>query len=958
MGKLTHGAILALLLASSPAVEAWAQTAGATTAAIDGAVKDSTGAALPGVTVTATSPALQGAQTVVTNEEGVYRIPALPPGLYRIAYEMPGFASVVREGQRLAVGFNATINVALQVSTVQETVTVEGASPVVDQRASKLVANFDAEKLAAMPNSRDLWSILAVSPAVQVQRFDVGGSTAGTQTGYSVYDTKADQHRPTVEGMVMTEGTGAAGFYYDYGSFAEVSVGTGSHGADMGWPGVVTAFVAKSGGNSYSGRFYLDYQNEGIQATNIDEDQIARGLGARAGGGLGPTDLNRLSRYYDVNADLGGFVKRDRLWFYTSFRNQQIDVRYPNYPVDIFVTKLHNISGKGTYTLSRNNKLIGYTQWGLKQQPTRLDTFLIGSSAAIHTSPDSTWNQRYWGGVTKLEWNSVLSSKAYLELRGGRFGYDWPNRRNAEAPSIQDIGNNQVFGANRNWQQDIRRDQVIGALSYFQDGWAGSHNFKVGGEVFRETIDYIRGRPGESDATTFPGDVLQVLRNGTPIEVYHFASGTTSENGLWTTALYLNDTWQVNDRTTVNAGLRYERYQSFLPAQERPASRFFPDVISFDAVDDVMTWNLLSPRLGVNFDLTGSGKTLLKANYSQYWWNPGTGLGVNVNNNSSDWYRRYAWTDANGSGLWEPGEEGRLLASQGGAGSATIDPNLKDTYTREVAGWLEHELMSNFGIRTGVVYRRIGNLYQRNNANRPFSAYDVPVTIQDPGPDGRAGTADDGGTFQGYNLNAAALALPTVGLVENVPGESEFYTFEISGTRRMSGRWSLMTAYSYRWNDDHSTGYFGNSLRALESPSNPNDLVNTDEGRYNFSTWAYKLSGTYDAPFGVRIAPTFRYQAGQPFGRTFVATLNYGSQRILAEPIDTQSQDAIALVDVRLEKSISLGRGQMLSGVLDIYNMANSNAEQNINWSSGSTYLNPSNIVGPRIVRFGIRFDW
>lgn len=234
--------------------DVYAQSAGATTTAIDGTVTDDSGAALPGVTVTATSSVLQGTRTALTNEAGAYRLPQLPPGDYTLAYELQGFATMVREQQRLGVGFNATINVQMQISTLEETLTVTGEAPIVDRTASRIVTNFDAQKLDSLPNARDLWSLLAASPAVQLQRVDVGGSAAGTQTGYAAYETKADQHRPMIEGMVMTEGTGAAGFYYDYGSFEEVSVGTGSHSAEMGWPGVASALVSKSGGNAYHGR--------------------------------------------------------------------------------------------------------------------------------------------------------------------------------------------------------------------------------------------------------------------------------------------------------------------------------------------------------------------------------------------------------------------------------------------------------------------------------------------------------------------------------------------------------------------------------------------------------------------------------------------------------------------------------------------------------------------------------
>jgi hypothetical protein len=949
------GSLVVLLTLAVFGGEARAQTAGATSAAIDGTIADSSGAPLPGVTITVSSRMLQGQRVVVTSTDGVYRVPQLPPGEYRIAYELSGFATVIRERQQLAAGFNATIDLKMEVSTMQETVTVEGASPVVDQKASTVTTNFDEEKLATLPSSRDIWSILAVSPAVQVQRVDVGGSTAGTQTGYSAYDTKSDQHRPMVEGMVLTEGTNAAGFYYDYGSFSEVTVSSGSHAADMGWPGIRSSFISKSGGSQYRGRAYLDYQNGDIQSFNIDEDQ-AQFL--RAGGGLEARDLNRMVNYRDVNLDAGGYIKKDVLWWYGSFRDQEINVRYPNFPVKPFATQLRNYTAKGTYTLNANNKLVGYTQWGRKAQPNRLDYYTTSSSAAIHTSEESTWNQGLLGNVWKGEWNSVLSDRMFLEVRGGRFGYEWTNDRYGSSPSYQDLGNNLVTGSNRNWGQNIGREQVSGALSFYKDNWLGAHNFKIGGEVFRESIDYLRGLPGNGgDGTTFTGNVLHVLRNGAPVEIYQFAGPTASQNGLWTYGAYLSDTWQLSRRATLNLGVRYDRYRGFIPAQGMPASTFFPEARRVDAVDNVFTWNLFSPRLGFNYDLTGDGKTLVKVNYGQYWWNPGTTLAANVNTNPPDVFRRYAWTDRNGDLVWQEGEQGTLLGSQGGVGSAGIDPGLNDTWTREASAWLDRELIANFGLRAGVIYRRIGNQYQIFNPNRPYDAFSVPVSITDPGIDGRAGTADDGDSYQGYNLSAAALALPVLNVVQNGAGVSEFWTFEATGTKRMSDGWSLLSTFSYRWNYDYADAYFGNNLRARSLIQNPNELINTDEGRYTFGTWAFKLTGTYDAPWGIRLAPSYRHQAGQPFGRTFLATMNYGTQRVLAEPIDTQRQANINVIDLRIEKSIPLGL-RKVGLVLDVYNITNANTEQNINWSSGSTYLAPSTIIGPRILRFGARFDW
>jgi len=200
-----------------------------------------------------------------------------------------------------------------------------------------------------------------------------------------------------------------------------VSVATGTNTAEMPWPGVMSQFIAKSGGNTYHGKIYADYENEKIQSRDIDAAQIK--LGLKAGGGLTETDLNRLHKYYDLNGDAGGYLKPDKFWWYGSLRNQDAESLLPNFPVKPFVTKLSNISGKVTYALSTNNKLIGYGTWGKKTQPNRLDTFLVAATAALHSSADSTWNQAYWAHTYKGEWDSVINDRMFFEVRGGQFHY-------------------------------------------------------------------------------------------------------------------------------------------------------------------------------------------------------------------------------------------------------------------------------------------------------------------------------------------------------------------------------------------------------------------------------------------------------------------------------------------------------------------------------------------------------
>jgi hypothetical protein len=283
--------------------------------------------------------------------------------------------------------------------------------------------------------------------------------------------------------------------------------------------------------------------------------------------------------------------------------------------------------------------------------------------------------------------------------------------------------------------------------------------------------------------------------------------------------------------------------------------------------------------------------------------------------------------------------------------------------TEEVSAWLEHELMPGFAVAGGYVYRSIDNFRTTFNENRPMSAFDVPITIRDPGPDGVFANGDDGPGIPGFNLNAAARALPVRNLTTNLPGSAEFHTIEFSATKRQSGRWSLQGSFARRLNQDQESGYFGNNLRAADLPVNPNDLINTDNGRYNFSVYSVKINGSYDAPFRIRITPALRIQQGQAFGRTFLATaanngINYGSQRILAEPIDSQRQDNIVILDIRTEKFFNIATGRRVGVFFDVYNLTNSSAAQQINWGSGSTYRFPVSIIGPTIMRFGAKLDW
>ncbi|MGE3274822.1 MAG: carboxypeptidase regulatory-like domain-containing protein [Vicinamibacterales bacterium] len=947
MTRWTQGLLAAALVLVS-AGSAFAQGGGASsTATIQGRITDAQGAVLPGVTVTAQSPAMLGTQVQISNENGNYRFPAVPPGTYTLTYELPGFNTVKREGIQLSLGFTATINMELALATLEETVTVTGESPVIDTTATRVVQNFKLEELQSIPNGRDMWSLLAVTPAVQMSRIDVGGNRAGTQTGYTAYGFTG-QVRVLIEGINTTEGTGGAGFYFDYSSLEEVFMGTSGQSAEMPNPGVQSQFIAKSGGNQFSGEYYLDWYNNALQGSNIPDDYTApdafNGNPIRA-------HSNEIDRYYDTAINVGGPIKRDKIWWFGTYRTQFNAVAQPNFNFDkTFDTKLWNAVGKVTYQANQNNKIIGYYQWGQKLQPNRLPV-----STAIYNSEGPTYKQDSGSWVWKGEWNGTVSDKLYVEARFGDFGYYFPTLANSDEQYYwRDSGTLEIDGAHRRWQLDRDRKQVTGAATYFLDSGGSSHTIKFGGELLYE-------QAWEGYEQPVGGNIEHVYNNGRSNQVYFRiptatevgklglgkAGALTSRSALNVASFFLNDTWAAG-RMTINGGVRYDHYNSFLPEQESLAATVGPVVVpaATFAKTDMFAWNGFAPRIGVVYDLSGDGRTVLKGNYGFFWHNPGAGTGAAANPNIAAKYVQYQWNDVNGDKHWQPGEEGNELARVL-AGGVQLDPDLKQPYTHEASLWFERQLNDTLGMRTGFVYKTEDDLIDTSyQPYRGLDAFTQAFSVVDIGVDGRSGTADDR-TITMYGLpSALASQFPTTTVVTNPGQYSRYKTFEASVSKRYSNRWSASLGGAYTWLTD-----FPNSF-----PNNPNE-----PGVEDRTTWNFKATGSYDAAYGIRISPVLRHQSGANYARTITVRAPSGliaSGTHYAEPMNANREDNIWVFDVRAEKTLSFGARTRARLFFDLFNITNSHASETISRATGLGYQKPSAILAPRTARLGFRFLW
>ena len=938
--------LLAVAFAAVTATSAFAQGGGASsTGTIQGRVTDAQGAVLPGVTVTATSPSALGAQTAVTSETGNYRFPALPPGTYTVTYELAGFNTVRREGIQLSLGFTANLNVELALATLQETVTVTGESPVIDTSATRIQQNFKTEQLQSIPNGRDMWSLLAVTPAVQMTRIDVGGNRAGTQTGYSAYGFTG-QVRVLIEGINTTEGTGGAGFYFDYGSFEEVFLGVAGQGAEAATPGVQSQFLGKSGGNTFSGEFYQDFYNNGFQASNLSAEQLAAGL--RDGS-------NEVEKYYDTNVNFGGPIRKDKAWFHVSWRKQFNAVQNTQFNFDkTFDTWNNNPSVKTTYQLSQNHKLIGYYQWNMKTQPNRLPlgTYFYDNEGQTVRQESPSW-------VYKGEWNGTLSSKLYLEARYGDFGYYDPRRTNSDEQYFwRDTATLRLVGAHAQSQTDRDRKQVTAASTYFLDTKMGSHTFKLGGEIYK--VSQWSGRQ-----QNVGGNIEHIYTNGRSSQVVFGIPTALSVSGrrasddgdllvvnkLDQQDLFLNDTWAMG-RVTLTLGARWDRYRGWMPENKQLAYAIGPVNVAEQTFPekDFFTWNSFGPRVGVTYDIAGDGKTVVKASYGLFWHNPGPNVSADANPNQNNKSVTYNWNDANGDRVYQRGEEVGAPTNTTLAGTIQFDPKTTQPYSHDLSVYLERQIASQIGSRVGFVYKTEDDLISLYNPSRPISAYTQPFSFVDIGADGVTGTGDDR-TLTLYGVPTSQAAnFPITNVEQNTGRFSRYKTVEASMVKRHGNRWSAQVGGSYTWANDFPGNY----------PNDPNGQFAEPTTR-----WDFKVSGSVDAPFGIRISPLVRHQAGQNFARqisvgsaaaTAAGAIYAGT--IYAEARDARRQDNITVFDVRAERAFKVV-GKLRARVIgDVFNITNSNAVETRTVTTGSAFNRPTAVLAPRTARIGVRLSF
>jgi hypothetical protein len=793
------------------------------------------------------------------------------------------------------------------------------------------------------------------------------------------------QNQTRMEGIDTTEGTAANAGYFDFGSFEEFQVG--GAGADAGAfaGGAVLSISVKSGGDRFAGTWYSDYVSESQLTDNVpdflrtantpDED----GFFSRNGlcfNRSGETICrgNAVKKQYDLNGDFGGPLWKQKAWFFTSWRLNDKYAYITGLGDTTEQSKLSNkYTFKGTFQVGRNNQIIAFLNKREKLQDKRginLNTPL--SAAYYQSSRNYPW---------KVEGTRVMGNRAFLDVLYGNWYNFFPLRPTRDfglydgpwTPPRQDTATGvwSPTGGNNGYQDQKRyKPQFYTTLSYFQDGWKGSHDFRVG-------FDWKRDR--RSLFNDQPFDIWYRDNNGALNSVDLYNSSVTGINDVVYTSGWINDTWKLTNRLTLNLGARFEAYRDEWPDQSltpngHPALASFTDPrytahvaaknVSATTVSNTKT---ISPKVGFAYDLTGDNRTVVKGFYGISRWNSADTL-ADQENPVGLAALRYAFVsctatittncDLNGNRLVDsPAELGAYQTSTGGAGFVRVDRDLVRPTTHELSMNLEREIRTGLSGRASYVYKNMRNVWGEIDRLRE-GAYTVPFTIVDPGRDRVAGTSDDQ-TFQTMALAAGTGQDRTFTNLGD-RGNADFQNVEVAINRRFSGRWMMLASYGMTWSTMPHTAAgarYGNTT----FPYRPADRLMGEDGVETSSLWNYKIVGRYVMPFDIGFSGSWKVQSGFNFARTIsVAMPVEGTRTIRVEPIGTNRYPSISILDLRLDKSFDLGRIGKFSPMLDVFNVLNSGVPTTVRTTNTATapFQEVTAILNPRVIRFGVRYNF
>jgi hypothetical protein len=988
---------LAIVLVATPAR---AQSA------IAGVVKDMTGAVLPGVSVEVSSPALiEQTRSAVTDSQGQYKILDLRPGTYSVTFALPGFSTVKRSGIELPANFTAPVNGELRVGEVEETVTVTGASPVVDVQQAVTQQVLPQQLLDAVPTGgRNIQSVGATLVGVTQSQPDVGGAQGMQQTYLAAHGSDPKDNYIMVDGIRLNgiEGDGAIQQYFNEGMFSEMSYQTGGISAESSGGGVRLNMIPKDGGNTLHGDLFFSATGQSLQADPLPQELKDAGL--KSG--------NSLNSIHDFNVSAGGPLKSNKLWFFGSMRHWAVNqtVAQAFYPANTFApsdtgftpdagqlvpddNNIKSFMTRFTWQVSPRNKFAFYFDKLIKFRGHEQNT-VTGATLWSEDTFSTREPKQYY--MTEAKWTGIWTTRLLFEAGIGVNNESYttgelvPHLEECLAASScnpipkLNISNGQEWGAPPTpfYVHTPVRETAMVALSYV----TGSHAIKTGMELSHGKSGLQRNwqnaninfyqRYHDVNGVTSP---FQVTLFNTPTEEFDKLNADLG--------LYIQDTW-THKRLTLTPGLRWEYFNASYPDegvsvqqqqlmllegyQQRP---LFPG-------QTMPTFKNWAPRFGASYDLFGNGKTALKASIAKYdaafstvtfpqVYNP-----MVLSTDTRNWLNPAATNN-----VYVPGVSllGPSTNSSFGLVTRTPDSNITRPYNVETTVSVQRELMSGVSVSGGFFHRHYYNMIYTDNTALDVPGAFTPATIPNPCANNAAVGCggDQPATLTVYKIRPDLIGKGAPVIDRNSTNNYRVYNgIEASMMARLHGGVQVFGGVLLaRQISNLCNSADGTATIAFAQASDPNYTLYCDQSQYDIPFRAqYKLGGTYPLPYSFNISGTFQSYPG---------TRNYGSGATAFDYIQQQYQVPAALLtpgqatetvnlntpgslylprwnqlDLRFAKRFRLPRGGNWQVQADVFNALNAHTVLAMQTLQGAVLGTATQALQPRILTLGAQLHF
>ena len=895
------------------------------TGTLIGTVHDAQGGALRDAAVRVGSPALIGSPRIVaTNEKGQLRFPALPPGLYALDVEAPGFRAYHEADIRIGVGATIERSVVLKLAGIEESVIVQGAGSRIEARGSGFETRFGPEDLEAIPVRRfSMFDFIRAAPGVSPTS---PGSVSTNSV--SAFGSGTNENVFLIDGTNFTcPCSGEARSEPGVDFIQEVHVQSVGASAEFGnMQGAVINVITRQG----SDRFLYDASYYG-QAAGLTSQPVHLPY---PGPGQ-PTSGYERVRYRDATTNLGGPVVRDRLWFFMGYQHlRDYDSQPGTDPAFPRTYEQDKVFAKLTWRIAPGMQLLQSFHdefWVNPELPTRVKPF--EATQRRHASVPA---------ITFGHLTHTLSSNTVWDVRVGRFVFtrkDDPSTGNMTTPSRFDRATGVFGGAPQTFGGlTLIRTTAKGTMNHYRPDLFGTdHEWRIGGQL--EKGEHLL-------SSIIPNGVRFVDNNGQPFQAISSAPSLTG--GTFITASgFVSDAVSVGNLLTINAGVRFDHSRAIsqdlraLDAQGRETENIVR------GLGTLYTWNVWSPRLGATVKLTADGRTMLRASYGRF--NQGVLTGeLSPFHPGATPTTTSAFDSATGGYT-------SIVSVVDPKRNLQLDADTRAPRTDEYSVGVDREVGRRLAVSIAYVRKAgsdfigwtdVGGQYREELRSLPDGST-LPVFV----------IANSTASRRFLLTNPAEYSLTYNGLV-------------MAAEKRRSSGWQAFG--SYTWSRASGLQPSGGATAAgpqvstiagspfLTFGQDPNNLTNARGRLPNDRPHMLRVMGSVDVPrTGLAVAANVQHFSGKPWAATAQIALPQGDQRIFIEPRGSRRLSSQTLVDVRLSRPMSFGGSTRVELLVDVLNVLNDSAEEGIATDNlfSLNFGQPTAFVDPRRAMVGVRLN-